>query len=87
MPELQPTQTQCPQCGMFHPPLVGGAKCPMAKSVAKETGESYDLNPFFATFKTILESQIDLRKIKDINAFTKALTVSIMKFCETYEEK
>jgi len=87
MEGAQPTQTQCPQCGMYHPPIVGGGKCPMAKSVAKETGKEYDLNQFFATFKTILESQIDLRGIKDVDAFTKALTVNVMKFCETYEEK
>ncbi len=77
---------RCDQCGYSHPPVPRGEKCPLAKPVSKETGEVIDLQKFLATMKIVLETQIEARKIKNINKFTGELIVHLTKFCESYKE-
>lgn len=83
-PEIQ--TMICKQCGMTHPPLSNGTRCPMAKH-ATSNGDEIDYGNFLANLQNIVASQIDIKKIiKPKNMFAK-LTVEFMKLVENYEEE
>jgi hypothetical protein len=74
----------CSQCGLMHPPVSG--KCP---NIAGKDAEGKEINSskFLTDMKNILESKIAEKNIKDHNKFFGMITVEVMKFIETYEEK
>lgn len=79
----------CPQCGMVHPPLPAGQRCPMANvRVKNDKGEEkiIDVNKFLADLKNIILSQADQRKIKDIEKLFKNIIIEVTKFIEGYSE-
>ncbi len=78
---------ECPQCGVMHPPVPGGQKCPNAKVEIKEAGvRDEDINIFLSTLKNITVSQIQSKGVKDGNKLFKMLTVELTKFLEGYSE-
>ena len=76
----------CSQCGLSHPPLPEGARCPMAKHLTTD-GENIDYGNFLANLQNIVASQIDIKKIQKPNSMFAKLTVEFMKLVENYEEK
>jgi len=86
MTDVSPSAPRCEQCGMFHPPIPEGSKCPLADVIDEETGEKIDISKIIATMKSVLESQISIKKIKDLNKFQGELIVKITQFCEQYKE-
>ena len=78
---------QCPQCGVMHPPLNVGQKCPVSKVEIKEAGISQDdVIRFTVNIRDIAISQVEVKKIKDGNKLFKYLTVEFMKLLEGYKE-
>jgi len=78
---------QCPQCGVMHPPLNPGQRCPVAKVEIKSAGITPDdVTRFTVNMRDIAISQIELKKIKDGNKLFKHLTVEFMKILESYKE-
>lgn len=78
---------ECPQCGVMHPPVPAGQKCPNAKVEIKEAGvRDEDVNRFLSSLKNITVSQIQSKGIKDGNKLFKNLTVELTKFLEGYSE-
>lgn len=76
---------KCNQCGLSHPPLAEGIRCPMAKYSTCD-GKEIDYGNFLANLQNIVASQIDIKKIqKPKNMFAK-LTVEFMKLVENYQE-
>jgi hypothetical protein len=80
-----PTFSICSQCGLSHPPVSPGEKCPMAKEKTS-SGKVIDYNPFLGSIRNILSSQIEMKKIKDPEKIFGELTISITKFLEVYKE-
>jgi hypothetical protein len=79
----------CHQCGMIHPPLRPGERCPMAKvKVKNDKGEEreVDVNKFIANLKNIIISQSESKKIKDIEKLFQNIIVEVTKYLEGYSE-
>lgn len=79
----------CPQCGMAHPPVPAGQKCPMAPVMMKgQQGEDkiVDVNKFLADLKNIIVSQSEAKEIKDIEKLFKNIIVEVTKYIEEYSE-
>jgi len=78
---------ECPQCGIMHPPLRMGEKCPVAKVEIKEAGITSDnVTKFTVDLRNIAISQIESKGIKDGNKLFKYLTIEFMKTLENYKE-
>jgi len=78
---------ECPQCGVMHPPVPAGKKCPNAKVEIPEAGvRDEDINKFLSQLKNITVSQIESKGIKDGNKLFKNLTLELTKFLEGYSE-
>jgi hypothetical protein len=83
-----PTGNICSQCNMMHPPIKG-EKCPNAivKAMTEESDEIVvDVNKYLVNLQNILMSQIESKKIKDVNKLFKNITIEITKFLEEYKE-
>lgn len=76
----------CPQCGLSHPPIPQGSRCPMAKEKTND-GNEIKLDDFFTSLKNILVSQIKKKNIKDPKRILAFTLVMITKLLEKYEEK
>lgn len=90
-PDPVPVGNVCPQCNMMHPPLRPGETCPNA-NVKINTGalnkeaRDVDINKYLVTLRNILVSQIEQKKIKDIEKLFQNITIEITKFLEGYNE-
>jgi len=82
---VNPTQGQCPQCGLFHPPLPPGQKCPNAPIKIAGISDA-EVNEIVVKVKDILASQLEQKGVKDIKKFTNEMILSLMNFCEGYKE-
>lgn len=78
----------CPQCGLMHPPVAGGGKCPLAPVKVKDGDKEriIDVNKFLGEMKNIILSQAEKREIKDIEKLFKNIIVEITKYIEGYNE-
>ena len=77
----------CDQCGLMHPPLPKGEKCPAAKNAIKnEDGTFVDFEVYFNDLKNIIFSQIHNKNVKNYDLLSKKLIINITKFLESYEE-
>ena len=83
-PENLPSM-ECKQCGLNHPMLPEGEKCPMAKEHTTD-GSEINYEQFMRNIKNITSSQIKCKGIKDPNKMFAELTVQFMKMVEKYEE-
>ena len=82
---ITPTFEPCSQCGTFHPPLQPGQECPLAPIKTKDN-KSVDINKFLTMLKTILNSQVSKKNIKDPEKLIKLLIIEVTKYLENYEE-
>ena len=80
----------CPQCGLVHPPIAPGGKCPMAPVTVKgakgESEKVVDVNKFLADLKNIIVSQAEMKKVTDIEKLFKNIIVEVTKYLEGYSE-
>jgi hypothetical protein len=79
----------CPQCGIIHPPLPPGVRCPMASvKVKTQDGneKEVDINKFLVDLKNIIISQSDVKKIKDLEKLFKNIILETTKYLESYKE-
>lgn len=83
--ERLPQPIVCEQCGMIHPPLATGEKCPLAKPKDSE-GKDIEVREFLNQLKNILISQIQRKKIKDIKKLFSLVLVHVTKYLEGYKE-
>jgi len=81
---VKTTFSPCPECGLIHPPLRVGEKCPNAP--VETGGKKIDLSKFFVDLKNIFVSQIEIKKIKDTNKLLAYLTIEVTKLLENYME-
>ena len=82
------TQGACGQCGMLHPPIPPGQKCPNAKIELKseKDGKDVDINKYLVILRDIILSQIGLKGIKDPDKLFQNITIEITKYLEGYKE-
>ena len=88
-PDPVPVGNVCPQCEMVHPPIRSGEKCPNAKVKAmNEEGTEVvvDINKYLVSIRNILMTNIEKKKIQDINKLFQNITLEIAKFVEDYKE-
>lgn len=84
------TLPKCSDCGMFHPPLRPGEKCgnaPVHMQGAGGMDVDMVINKYLVSLKNITVSQIQLKKIKDINKLLQYLTLEMTKILEGYNEE
>lgn len=79
------TQGDCPQCGLIHPPLRPGEKCPNAP-LKIEGVDEISLTSFIVKVKDILSSQMEQKSVKDFKKFSSGMILTLMKYCEEYKE-
>jgi len=79
----------CPQCGLVHPPVAQGQRCPMAPVKVKGSDgqeKVVDVNKFLANLKNIILSQAEQRKVQDVEKLFKNIIVEVTKYLEGYSE-
>jgi hypothetical protein len=79
------SQGTCPECGLIHPPLAPGLKCPNAKIKIDGVSDS-QVNLLVVQIKDILTSQLEQKGIKKYDNFKNGLIMALMKYCEEYKE-
>jgi hypothetical protein len=79
----------CPQCGMAHPPLPAGEKCPNA-SIANEVKEfklnEAQINTYIVNIRNIVISKLSEKNIKDGTKFFQYAIVELSKSLDKYNE-
>ena len=80
-----PPGVKCDQCEKFHPPIPRGEKCPMAKPKSGE-GREIETGQFMKQLRNIVISQIQIKKIKNVEKVFSLVLVEITKFLEAYKE-
>lgn len=85
-PVTNPSQPKCPQCGMFHPPVLNGETCPLAP-VTDSGGEEINFDSFLKSLKDILVSQIQQKGIQDTKKLFGFVIVEVTKILENYKEE
>jgi hypothetical protein len=84
-PSVAPTQGQCPQCNLFHPPLPPGQKCPNAQ-LKIEGIDTSKISDFLIKIKDILSSQLEQKHIKNFDKFGSGMIMTLMKYFEEYKD-
>lgn len=75
----------CSQCGLIHPAITSGQKCPLARD-KNSNGEIIDCSQFLIQMKNIVVSKIQTKKIKDSKKVFSAIIVETTKFLDQYKE-
>lgn len=79
----------CPQCGMAHPPLPAGEKCPNA-SVASEVQDhklnDAQINTYVVNIRNIVISKMAEKNIKNGAKFFQYAILELSKSLDNYEE-
>jgi len=77
--EVQPTQSKCPECGLFHP-STGGKPCPNA-SIANESLAISDakVNTYLVQWRNILLAHIEKLNIKEWEKIFQKATLILAK--------
>jgi len=83
-----PTPGACSQCGMLHPPLKPGEKCPNAKVELKSEkyGKEVSISKYLTDLRNVIVSHISIKKIKDPDKLFQNITIEITKYLEGYSE-
>ena len=76
---------KCPQCGLIHPPLKSGVKCPMVEH-KDSNDEVIDFSKLFKPLKNICIHQIEQKKIKNVDKFFSHIIMEITRFIITYKD-
>jgi len=77
---------KCHECGIFHPPILEGQKCPMAKQTTKDGSEEIEYNDILSNIRNILASHIDSKNITKVKKMFSKLIIEFMKIVENYKE-
>ena len=86
---VKPVDGGCPQCGLIHPPIQPGTRCPNAQvKVKSTTGEekTIDVNKYVTDLKNIIISQAEMKKVRDMDKLFKNIILAVTKFIEEYTE-
>lgn len=79
----------CPQCGMAHPPLPAGEKCPNA-SVANEVQDhklnDAQINTYVVNIRNIVISKMAEKNIKNGANFFQYAILELSKLLDNYKE-
>ena len=81
--EFAPTFTKCSQCGLSHPPIPLGQKCPMAKD--KVGGMEVDINPYLVRIKPVIIANCQKKGIKDLDKVFSDIIVLLQKYFDDYK--
>jgi len=79
--------SECPECGMIHPPIPQGQSCPNAQLKTEGTSSTtIDFTPLFGPLKNIIISQIQQKDIKNTQKMFGHIIVEMTKLIENYSE-
>jgi len=81
------TQSACPECGLIHPPLPQGQKCPNAPLDKNDMGiDDADVNKHLVDMRNIIMSKMRERGVKDGKKFFQYAVIELTKALENYNE-
>ena len=83
--DFMPSFEVCSQCGLSHPPIAQGSKCPMVKDKVGDI--EVDLNSYLVRLKPVLIANIQKREIKDLDKLFLQLIMLIQKYLDSYKEQ
>ncbi len=83
-PNVQPI-IQCPECGMYHPPLKRDEMCPLKKD-KDAMGNEVDFGDFFIFLKSAITTHIKKNDIKDSKKMLSTIKMQLFKMVEEYSE-
>jgi len=86
MVDVMQTQPRCPDCGLIHPPVSVGQKCPLAKEKTS-SGDLIDTSQFLSQLRNVVVSKIQIKKIKDPKKVFSAVIIEVTKFLEQYKDE
>ena len=75
--------SQCSECGMLHPPLPQGQRCPNAKVVVEGVKDE-DVRKFVNDLNTIMLYHIQTKKISNTKKLFGEITLLVAKHMESY---
>ncbi len=81
---MEMSQPKCGVCGYSHPPAADGT-CPMEVKEDKN-GNVIDYNDLFTPLKPIIQSQVEMKNIKDVKKMFMHTIVEITRIMESYKE-
>ena len=92
---LETSFGSCPECGMSHPPLPQGEKCPNSSLEALTAKQSntpvkitdQEFNKFLVSMKNILISQLHQIEVTNPQEIFRHLTLKIMEALEDLKKK
>lgn len=85
----RPTGNECPQCGMIHPPLQPGEKCPNVALAGQESLgglKEEDINKFLVDLRNIVISTMQKKNIQNGRKFFQTAIIKLTKELENYSE-
>jgi hypothetical protein len=83
---IQTMGNVCPECGVMHPPVPMGQRCPNAKVNLEKISDA-EIGQFIGSWKNIIVSQIEKRNFKNPKKVFQQATLMLTKLLEEYEEK
>ena len=78
-----PAAILCQDCGLLHPPLLNGIRCP-SKKEKLSNGEEIDLSNFMLNMKNIVMNHIHKKDIKDYKKMLALILIKVTKSLENY---
>jgi len=79
--DIPMTGMQCSQCGLMHPPLPQGVRCPNAKANVEGLKDE-DVRVFTASMQNMILYHLEVKKIKEPQNIFKDITLMIAKYLE-----
>jgi hypothetical protein len=80
----------CPQCGMLHPPIAQGQKCPNASIITEDEKKAGVSETFIKNklvdLRNIILAQMSSKQIKDGKKFFQYAIVELTQALEKYNE-
>ena len=76
---------KCSQCGMIHPPVKPGERCPLAAEVTS-SGIAIDFNKFFSLARSELTSIASDLEVKDPKKFLEYILKCMIEGARGYKE-
>lgn len=73
--------SQCPQCGLIHPPLPQGERCPNAKPKVDGLKED-DVRIFVGNLQNMILYNLETKKSSDPKKVFQDITLMVAKYLE-----
>ena len=90
IPTLEQSPDVCKDCGMMHPPLPPGQKCPNTPILSQpgnpDSVDDATVNKHLVDLRNIIMTHISIKEIKNQKKLFQSIVIELAKFLENYNE-